>query len=79
MRVIAEIPHPGCKITVFSWNGKYIIKLEKGALEQTYKVPEWDLTQEGDVQQLLDETFVQGVLARFADMETDLRASLERL
>ena len=67
MRVVAEIPNPEMKITVFSWNGKYLIKLEKGPLEQTYKLDEMDVT------------FLQQALARFRDMRQDLQQAQERV
>jgi hypothetical protein len=78
MRVLAEIPNPDMKITLFSWNGKYLIKLEKGPLEQTYKVDEMDVTGEADVRQMLDETFLNQALARFRDMRQDLLAAQQR-
>ena len=43
MRVVAELPHPDCKITIFSMNQKFIIKLEKGIFEQIYKLAELDI------------------------------------
>ncbi|MFA5246237.1 MAG: hypothetical protein WC380_13120, partial [Pedobacter sp.] len=43
MRIIAELPHPECKITIFSMNQKFIIKLEKGVFEQVYKISEMDV------------------------------------
>ena len=42
MRVIAEIPHPQIKISIFYMNQKYIIKFEMYNLEQTYKLSELD-------------------------------------
>jgi hypothetical protein len=30
MRIVGEIPHDVCKITLFSWNNRYLIKLELG-------------------------------------------------
>jgi hypothetical protein len=78
MRVVAEIPHPAAKITVFSWNGKYLVKLEKGPLEQTYKVDEMDVLGEEDIRKMLDDTFLQAALARFAEMGRDLQAALAR-
>jgi hypothetical protein len=78
MRVLAEIPNPDMKITLFSWNSKYLIKLEKGPLEQTYKVDEMDVTGEADVRQMLDETFLNQALARFRDMRQDLLAAQQR-
>ncbi|WP_019947516.1 hypothetical protein [Hymenobacter aerophilus] len=78
MRQLAIIPNPHAKITLFSWNGKYLIKLEKGSFEQTYKVSELDLTGEEDIHRLLDDEFVQAAVARFAAMQTDLQAAFDR-
>ena len=79
MRVLFEIPHPKVKITVFSWTRKYIIKLEKGSLEQTYKISEMDIMDEGDIPKLLDESFIQGALQRFSEMGQALQEAQERL
>ncbi len=43
MRVVAELPRPDCKITIFSMNMKFLVKIEKGKLEQTYKLSEMDI------------------------------------
>jgi hypothetical protein len=48
MRVVGEIPHSDCKITIFSWNNRYLIKLEQGLLEQTFKVNEFDISGESE-------------------------------
>ncbi|MGV3503939.1 MAG: hypothetical protein ACO1O1_09525 [Adhaeribacter sp.] len=79
MRQVAEIPNPDMKITVFSWNGKYLIKLEKGPLEQTFKVDEMEVTGEEEVRQLLDEAFLAGALNRFKEMGRDLQQAQQRL
>ena len=79
MRVVAEVPHPQVKITIFSWNGKYLIKLENAFLEQTYKVSEMDIMGEEEVKKLLDDTFMEKALARFAEMGKDWHAALNRL
>ena len=45
MRVLKEFLFAdGIKASLFSWNGKYILKLESGLLEQTYKVPETEIS-----------------------------------
>ncbi len=79
MRVIADIPHKACKITVFAWNSKYIIKLEKGMLEQTYKVEEYDLSSVKDIHQLLDEEFMAEAMNRFMQMHIDLQKAMQRI
>ncbi len=72
MRVVAEIPHHACKITVFSWNSKYIIKLEQGPLEQTYKISELDVAGEEDIKNILQGKFMEEALIRFKEMEQSL-------
>lgn len=72
MRVVAEIPHPECKITIFHWNNKFLIKLELGPFEQTFKISELDLTSEADIQKILNEDFIDQAMARFADMSRSL-------
>ncbi|MES2731057.1 MAG: hypothetical protein V4714_04885 [Bacteroidota bacterium] len=79
MRVIADIPHPHCKITLFAWNSKFIIKIEMGMLEQTYKVSELDVSVEEDVKKLLDSEFMNTVLKRFSEMDSALYEAIERL
>ncbi len=80
MRVIAELPHPDCKITLFQMNQKYIIKFEQGSLEQSYKLAELDLTGGGvnEVFQILDEEFIKTVTDRFKLMRGDFSAAYNR-
>lgn len=80
MRVIAELPHPECKITIFSMNQKYIAKFEQGNLEQSYKLTELDLSGGGvnDVFEILDETFMTTVIERFKGMRTDFKEAYNR-
>lgn len=80
MRVIAELPHPDCKITLFSMNQKYIIKFEQGGLEQSYKLSELDLAGGGvnEIFQILDEAFISTVTERFKLMRSDFREAYNR-
>ena len=72
MRVIAELPHPDCKISIFSMNMKFIIKFEQGTLEQIYKLAEMDILNGIDgVCEILDEDFITAVVDRFAGMRKD--------
>jgi hypothetical protein len=74
MRIIAELPHPDLKISILNMNQKFIVKIEQGALEQSYKIPEMDLTDGvNSVFELLDEEFLNKVGARFKEMRTDYK------
>ena len=80
MRVVAEIPTEDFKITVFSWNSKYLVKFERGNYEQTYKVSEMDLTGDEDINKLIqDENFLQSVKERFVQMSRDFHSGLENV
>jgi hypothetical protein len=79
MRVVGEIPHPLCKITILSWNNRYLIKIESGMFEQTFKINQFDIFQETDLNKLLDETFIKDCLSRFEEMNKSLHSALGRL
>ena len=80
MRVLAELPHPDCKITIFSMNQKFIIKFEKGIYEQTYKLSELDITEGvNGIFKLIDNEFIAAVTERFAQMRTDFNKAYTRL
>ncbi|MFM6976435.1 MAG: hypothetical protein ACKOW2_06275 [Sphingobacteriaceae bacterium] len=79
MRAIAELPHPECKITIFSMNQKFLVKIERGAFEQTYKLSELDVSEGvNGVFQILDEEFMVGVIERFKKMHDDFHAAYQR-
>jgi len=79
MRILAELPHPDCKISIFGMNQKFIIKFEQGTLEQSYKLAETDVV--GGVNgifELLDETFINHVLTQFSTMRTGFMEAYQR-
>jgi hypothetical protein len=79
MRIIAELPHPDFKISILNMNQKFIVKIEQGSLEQSYKVAEMDLTDGvNSVFELLDDEFLKKVGARFIEMRTDFKDTYYR-
>jgi hypothetical protein len=79
MRIIAELPHPDFKISILNMNNKFIVKIEQGNLEQTYKIAESDLLDGvNSVFELLDEEFLKTVLHRFIEMRKDFKESYHR-
>ncbi len=75
MRVIEEIPHPRFKIQIFSYNAKYILKIELGQFEQSYKIGELDVMGLEDVKNMISDDFLSNCLKRFVDMRSDWEAS----
>jgi len=71
MRVLAELPHPDCKISIFGMNQKFIIKFEQGTLEQSYKIAEVDVVGGvNGVFEMLDAEFMKKVLDLFVQMRS---------
>ena len=79
MRVIEEITHPACKITIFQWNGKYIVKFETANFEQSFKISEQDVMGVADVKKMLNNDFITRVYQRFLDMNKDVKEEFERI
>lgn len=79
MRIVAELPHPDCKISIFSMNQKFIIKFEQGTLEQSYKISETDII--GGVNgifELIDESFIKQVVEQFGVMRKSFLQAYSR-
>lgn len=79
MRVVGEIPHPELKITIFHWNNRYLIKLEAGPFEQTFKIEEYDLSSEEEIKSIVNEEFIQQSIIRFNDMAKSLAQATQFL
>jgi hypothetical protein len=79
MRLIQEIPHEEYKISIFSWNNKYIIKFESNQLEQTYKISEWDLTSEDDILKLVNHLITTDVKEVFGLMSRKFSDAIENI
>ena len=78
MRFVQDISHPQFRIGLYAWNNKYIVKIEAGLYEQTYKVDELDISNPDAVPAMLDEDFLTRVAGRFREMNADWQATGER-
>lgn len=78
MRIIATIPHPVVKISVFQMNSKYLIKMELGSFEQTYKISEEEIQSIEELEQICTGEFMKNVITRFESMRNDFFGALER-
>ena len=69
MRNLGEIAHPEMKISLFAWNGKFLVKFEQGLCEQTYKFEQLEVDGgESEVRSRLNEVFCKKVLTVFRTM-----------
>lgn len=79
MRVLAELPHPSFKISLFGMNQKFIIKFEQGTLEQSYKIAEADVIGGvNGVFELIDEAFLKTVEETFQQMRSNFIEAYKR-
>lgn len=79
MRVIKEFVKEDVRISIFSWNNKYLIKFEYGPMEQTFKIPELDILDENDLELFYRGAFFTAVISRFEEMGQSFRKELENL
>lgn len=79
MRIVKELSHRDCKITLFAWNNRYIIKVEQGLLEQTFKIDQFDVASEDEVIRMLDDAFIAQTVQRFSDMYRSLMEARQRI
>lgn len=79
MRVIDTIPHPKISITLFQMNDKYIVKLEAGGMEQSFKFHRSEVPDLDSLKAIVDETFLTSAIERFNQMFMEMKAARERL
>ena len=81
MRVVAEIPHPEFRISVFHMNQKYILKIEYGPFEQIYKFSEFDfmLHEPGQLAACVNDAFLKEVGAVFSSMKKNADLGFESI
>lgn len=79
MRVVKELTREEVRISIFSWNNKYILKFELGPMEQTFKLSEMDVLEEMELDSFLEGDFFEKVKSRFDEMGKSFRSQLENL
>lgn len=79
MRVVKEFVQEEIRVSVFSWNNKYLVKFELGPMEQTFKIAETDILEEQDLERFFSGDFFEEVKLRFEEMGKSLRSQLENL
>ena len=69
MRVLAHLPHPSLKITVFSNDGRFPVQFERDGLSQIYRFRQSEqLRSLADVQRLIDDELLRTVQEQFRVM-----------
>ncbi len=79
MRVAAEIPHHTFKITIFTANAKYLLKLEWGPYEQVFKINELDCAEGiNTIKNILTDDFLLKCLQNFRLMQNNWNEALTK-
>jgi hypothetical protein len=76
MRVVKEVTLGEIRVSIFSWNSKYIFKYELGPMEQTFKVSETEILEESELDGFLEGNFLEEVKQRFKEMGESLLRKL---
>lgn len=79
MRIVAQIPHPEMKISIFLYNEKYIIEMEAGQYKQTYKISFDSVEGLEGVKALCTPQLIQSTLQRFSLMHSDFLVAFQSL
>ena len=79
MRVIKEIPHERFKIQILNYNSKYILKIEIGQFEQTFKIGELDINSLDDIEKMITPELLQNCMRRFVEMRNDWESEFKNL
>ena len=77
MRLVAQIPHPSCRISILSWNGKFFLKFEMGQMEQTFKASESDTGDLESFKAKITTHFIDLVLSSFQQLDEEFSLLLE--
>lgn len=77
MRLVKDIEHDRYKIQLFQYNGKYILKIELGQFEQTFKIGDLDVNGPGEVERMLTPELLSNSLKRFVEMREDWGKAFE--
>ena len=73
MRIVGEVEHPIYKISILQHMGKFTLKIESDATEQSYKLRESEtITNAADVIALVDEEFLKKIDRVFLDLADNL-------
>ncbi|TNF48086.1 MAG: hypothetical protein EP305_06410 [Bacteroidetes bacterium] len=77
MRLLKDVPHDRYKIQIFGYNGKYIVKIELGQFEQTFKIGELDVNGLEEVERMITPELLSNALKRFVEMRNDWEAAFK--
>lgn len=80
MKIVKEFSNAHGRFSIFEMNNKFIIKIERGNYEQTYKLNTLDylIQSADDIEKIFDDDFMKNIDAVFLKMHQDFNQSIER-
>jgi len=75
MRIVAHIPHPQIKISIFQYNDKYLIEMEAAQYKQTYKISVDSVDGIEGIKKLCTGELIKNSMLRFSSMHEDFLKS----
>ena len=78
MRWLKDIPHERYKISIFQYNGKYIVKIELAQFEQIFKINDTDVNSLEELERMVNNDLLSNSLKRFVSMREDWQNSFQR-
>ena len=79
MRIVGNIEHPHCKITIFKTESRFLVKFESGLYEQAYRFRIGDtINSVEDVRYFVDPDFVRQVIKHFNSMHLEASKAMAR-
>jgi hypothetical protein len=79
LRLAATIPHPHCRISILSWNEKWIIEIEAGAYKQTYRISQDSVQGLEQAKKLVTPQLLSRTMERFHEMHADFDIAYKSL
>jgi hypothetical protein len=77
MRTVKEIPHERYKIQILNYNAKYILKIELGQFEQSFKIGESDIATLDELENMVTPELLNNCLKRFLEMRSDWESAFK--
>ncbi|MDR9397905.1 hypothetical protein [Salibacter sp.] len=79
MRIIKTIPNENFTVSIFDMNEKYVVKLEGGSIEQSYKINKDGFTGVEELEEMLDDEFYDQAIKQHIELHDNLKKSYKRL
>lgn len=79
VRILATIPHPQMKISIFQWNEKWIIEFEGGAYKQSFRLSQESVASLEEVKKMITPRMIEGAIERFRSMHADFGEAYQQI